>query len=90
MGESLLLGNLQKGSIDLTGAVVEIQNSNIPNLEAIIRIQSPSKIVPFEVAVETREEVWKKNILPYTISFYPTTVINFQILITPLNISLSY
>lgn len=36
---------------------MEILNSSIPSLEVIIRIQSPSKTVPFDVAVENRDEV---------------------------------
>lgn len=56
-GESMLLGNLQKGSLDVMGAVVEIISMPRPRLEWILRIQNPNMCTPFEVAVETRDEV---------------------------------
>lgn len=63
------LGNLQKGSIDIVGAKVEIQaNPNRPigvsGLEYVIRIESPATFPPFEVAAPTQTEAleWANKI----------------------------
>lgn len=53
----MLLGNLQKGSLDVMGAVVELVNSPRPGLEWILQIQNPSMCTPFEVAVPSRDQV---------------------------------
>lgn len=54
--DSLLLGSLQKGSLDVVGAVVELIGGNRPGLEWIIRIQNPNMLSVFEMAVPAREE----------------------------------
>lgn len=54
----MLLGNLQKGSLDVMGAVVELVNSPRPGLEWILQIQNPSMCTPFEVAVPSRDQVF--------------------------------
>ncbi|PSN29961.1 1-phosphatidylinositol 4 [Blattella germanica] len=53
--DSMLLGSLQKGSLDMMGAVVELQVGGRPGIEWILRIQNPSMLTPFEVAVPTRD-----------------------------------
>lgn len=66
-GESMLLGNLQKGSFDVMGAVVELVHMSRPGLEWVLKIQNPSMQTAFEVAFETRTEAkdWK-NIIEET------------------------
>lgn len=52
----MLLGSLQKGSLDIVGAVVELVSGNRPGLDCILRIQNPNMLTSFEVAVPSREE----------------------------------
>jgi hypothetical protein len=60
----MLLGSLQKGSLDMMGAVVELAVGGHPGMEWILRIQNPSMCTPFEVAVPTREQAleWMASI----------------------------
>ena len=51
----MLLGNLQKGSLDIMGAVVELVNTDKPGLEWLLRIQSSSMCSVFEVAAASKE-----------------------------------
>ncbi|XP_058803649.1 1-phosphatidylinositol 4,5-bisphosphate phosphodiesterase gamma-1 [Phymastichus coffea] len=53
--DSMLLGNLQKGSLDIVGAVVELTMSDRPGPEWILRIQNPSMCSVFEVASLSQE-----------------------------------
>uniref|UniRef100_A0A182X5M9 1-phosphatidylinositol 4,5-bisphosphate phosphodiesterase gamma n=1 Tax=Anopheles quadriannulatus TaxID=34691 RepID=A0A182X5M9_ANOQN len=53
--EPLMLGSLQKGSLDVHGAVVEMAYSNHPDIERILRIQNPTMQNVFEVGVQTKE-----------------------------------
>ncbi len=55
------LGDLQKGSIDIIGAVVEIRDNpdrpmGVCGLEWIIRIETPRCKTPFEVAAASQTE----------------------------------
>jgi hypothetical protein len=60
----MLLGSLQKGSLDMMGAVVDLLVGGHPGLEWILRIQNPSMCAPFEVAVPSREHAleWMASI----------------------------
>jgi phosphatidylinositol phospholipase C gamma-1 len=60
----MLLGSLQKGSLDMMGAVVDLFVGGHPGLEWILRIQNPSMCTPFEVAVPSREQAleWMASI----------------------------
>ncbi|XP_046996756.1 1-phosphatidylinositol 4,5-bisphosphate phosphodiesterase gamma-1 [Schistocerca americana] len=49
--DSLLLGSLQKGSLDVMGAIVEVHRNDRPGLEWVLRIQNPNMCSVFEVAV---------------------------------------
>lgn len=62
--DSMLLGSLQKGSLDMMGAVVDLFVGGHPGLEWILRIQNPSMCTPFEVAVPSREQAleWMASI----------------------------
>ena len=51
----MLLGNLQKGSIDIVGAVVELAMSERSGLEWILRIQNPSMCSVFEAAAPSKD-----------------------------------
>ena len=51
-----MLGSLQKGFIDLAGAVIDLLSSPVQGLEWLLRIHSPTKCIPFDIAVETRDE----------------------------------
>ncbi|XP_058462061.1 1-phosphatidylinositol 4,5-bisphosphate phosphodiesterase gamma-1 [Malaya genurostris] len=53
--DSLMLGSLQKGSLDVHGAVVELCRGPHSDLERILRIQNPSMQNVFEVGVQTKE-----------------------------------
>ncbi|XP_011505251.1 PREDICTED: 1-phosphatidylinositol 4,5-bisphosphate phosphodiesterase gamma-1 [Ceratosolen solmsi marchali] len=53
--DSMLLGNLQKGSLDIIGAVVELTMSERPGLEWILRIQNPSTCSVFEAAAPSKD-----------------------------------
>ena len=53
--DSLMLGSLQKGSLDVHGAVVELAYGNHPELDYLLRIQNPSMPNFFEVACQTKE-----------------------------------
>ena len=55
------LGDLQKGSIDIVGAVVDIRDNpdrpfGMIGLEWIIRIETPDSRTPFEVAAASQSE----------------------------------
>lgn len=54
--DSMLLGNLQKGSLDVMGAVVELCMTGRPGLDWVLRIQNPNMCTSFEVACPSREE----------------------------------
>ncbi|KAG8331176.1 hypothetical protein J6590_046501 [Homalodisca vitripennis] len=54
--DSMFLGNLQKGSLDVMGAVVELAMTGRPGLEWVLRIQVPSMCTAFEVAAPTRDQ----------------------------------
>ncbi|KAK0087269.1 hypothetical protein PV325_001367 [Microctonus aethiopoides] len=53
--DSLMLGHLQKGSLDITGAVVEIALADRPGLEWSIKIQNPNMCTVFEAATPSKE-----------------------------------
>jgi phosphatidylinositol phospholipase C gamma-1 len=53
--DSMLLGNLQKGSLDIIGAVVELTMSERPDLEWILRIQNPNTCSVFEAAAPSKD-----------------------------------
>lgn len=53
--DSLMLGHLQKGSLDITGAVVEIAVADRPGLEWSIKIQNPNMCSIFEAAISSKE-----------------------------------
>uniref|UniRef100_A0A8D8YHH8 Phosphoinositide phospholipase C n=1 Tax=Cacopsylla melanoneura TaxID=428564 RepID=A0A8D8YHH8_9HEMI len=66
-GDSLLLGNLQKGSLDVVGAVVEVVPASggiHRGLECLLRLHNPSMTHVLEVGAETREEAseWMRTI----------------------------
>ncbi|XP_025416925.1 1-phosphatidylinositol 4,5-bisphosphate phosphodiesterase gamma-1 isoform X2 [Sipha flava] len=63
--ESMFLGSSQKGSLDLTGALVEIGKLNQPNLEWKIKIQTSNACTPFVLGALLREEAeeWKNLIV---------------------------
>lgn len=54
--DSLMLGSLQKGSLDVHGAVVELTYGPHQELERILRIQNPSMQNVFEIGVQTKEQ----------------------------------
>ncbi|KAK9500322.1 hypothetical protein O3M35_001605 [Rhynocoris fuscipes] len=54
--DSMLLGNLQKGSLDVMGAVVEMVQGVIGGLEWVLRIQNPNMCTVFEVAVPSHDQ----------------------------------
>jgi phosphatidylinositol phospholipase C gamma-1 len=60
----MLLGSLQKGSLDMMGAVVDLCVGGHPGLEWILKIQNLSMCTPFEVAVPSREQAleWMASI----------------------------
>ena len=60
----MLLGSLQKGSLDMMGAVVEVAVGVCPAKEWILKIQNTTMCTPFEVAVPSRDEAleWKDSI----------------------------
>ncbi|XP_068087156.1 1-phosphatidylinositol 4,5-bisphosphate phosphodiesterase gamma-1-like [Anabrus simplex] len=62
--DSMLLGNLQKGSLDMMGAVVELATGEPSGLDWILRIQTPNMCTIFEVAVPSYELAlsWKESI----------------------------
>lgn len=51
----MMLGSLQKGSLDIMGAVVELTVGERPGLEWILRIQNPSMCSVFEVATPSKD-----------------------------------
>ena len=53
--DTLLFGNLQKGSLDIAGAIVELVPFERPGLEWILRIQNPTTCSVFETAAPTQE-----------------------------------
>ncbi|XP_039287689.1 1-phosphatidylinositol 4,5-bisphosphate phosphodiesterase gamma-1-like [Nilaparvata lugens] len=58
-GDSMLLGSLQKGSLDVMGAVVEIvevSGGAVTGLEWVLRIQNPNRCTSFEVACQSRDQ----------------------------------
>ncbi|XP_062715033.1 1-phosphatidylinositol 4,5-bisphosphate phosphodiesterase gamma-1 isoform X2 [Aedes albopictus] len=54
--DSLMLGSLQKGSLDVHGAVVDLTYGPLPELERVLRIQNPSMQNVFEVGVQTQAQ----------------------------------
>lgn len=60
--ECLMLGSLQKGSLDLRGAVVEVVPGQIPG--QILRIQNPFMQNAFQIGMSSREEAieWMKAV----------------------------
>lgn len=62
--DSMLLGNLQKGSLDVMGAVVELVMNGHPGLEWVLRIENPNMVTAFEVAAPTRDQAldWMQSI----------------------------
>lgn len=54
--DSLVLGSLQKGSVDVTGAFVEICQGNMPDLPWVLRLQNPNMCTVFEMATTSQEE----------------------------------
>jgi len=60
----MFLGSSQKGSLDLTGALVEIGKLNQLKLEWMIKIQTSNACTPFVVGSVSREQAieWKKLI----------------------------
>ncbi|KAL1117081.1 hypothetical protein AAG570_004409 [Ranatra chinensis] len=53
--DSMLLGNLQKGSLDVIGAVVEVVRGH-GGVEWELKIQNPNMCTVFEVGVPTHEQ----------------------------------
>lgn len=53
--DSLMLGNLQKGSLDVNGAIVDISVGMSAEIEWILRVQNPSMQNVFEVGAQTKE-----------------------------------
>lgn len=51
----MMLGNLQKGSLDIMGAIVELTVVDKPGLEWVLKIQNPSMCSVFEVATPVKE-----------------------------------
>ena len=51
----MMLGNLQKGSLDIMGAIVELILMDKPGLEWVLRIQNPSMCSVFEVATSSKD-----------------------------------
>lgn len=64
-GDNQVLGSLQKGSLDVMGAVVDIVTTGFTDLECLLRIQNPNMCTTFEVAVETYDEAeqWMQSII---------------------------
>ncbi|XP_054273965.1 1-phosphatidylinositol 4,5-bisphosphate phosphodiesterase gamma-1-like [Macrosteles quadrilineatus] len=54
--DSMFLGSLQKGSLDVMGAVVELATTGRPGLEWVLRIQVPNMCSVFEVAVPSEDQ----------------------------------
>lgn len=55
-GDNAALGSLQKGVVDVLGAVVELVVGEESGLARwLVRIQSPSMVAPFDMAAPTRE-----------------------------------
>lgn len=57
-------GNLQKGSLDIMGAVVELVVRERPDLDWVLRIQNPNMCSTFEVAAKSKESAveWMTSI----------------------------
>lgn len=55
--DSMMLGNLQKGSLDIMGAVVELVAGEKPGLEWILRVQNSSMCSVFEAATPSKDTV---------------------------------
>lgn len=61
----MMLGSLQKGSLDIMGAVVELTVcQERPGLEWILRIQNPSMCSVFEAATPSKDTAleWMSSI----------------------------
>lgn len=61
----MMLGSLQKGSLDIMGAVVELTFcQERSGMEWILRIQNPSMCSVFEVATPSKDAAleWMSNI----------------------------
>ncbi|XP_055537680.1 1-phosphatidylinositol 4,5-bisphosphate phosphodiesterase gamma-1 isoform X2 [Wyeomyia smithii] len=53
--DTQMLGSLQKGSLDVNGAVVELTYGPHPELDRILRIQNPLMQNVFEIGVQSKE-----------------------------------
>lgn len=60
----MMLGSLQKGSLDIMDAVVELTVGERPGLEWILRIQNPSMCSVFDVATPLKDTAleWMSSI----------------------------
>lgn len=52
----MFLGSLQKGSLDVMGAVVELSQGNSRGPNWILRIQTPNMFTVFEVAAPSQDQ----------------------------------
>lgn len=62
-----MLGSLQKGSLDLTGAVVELSALSVPvtvgpnqRVEWLLRVQTPEQCQAFEAGVGNKDQAFGK------------------------------
>ncbi|KAF7987870.1 hypothetical protein HCN44_003733 [Aphidius gifuensis] len=53
--DTMMLGNLQKGSLDITGAVVEIESDDKPGFKWIIKIHNPNMCDIFEACTPSKD-----------------------------------
>jgi len=51
----MMLGSLQKGSLDVMGAIVELTNGGRSGLQWILKVKNPSMSSIFEVATPTKD-----------------------------------
>jgi hypothetical protein len=60
----MLLGSLQKGSLDMMEAEVDLSEGGNPGMQWILKIKNPSMCTPFEVAHPKHEDAleWKASI----------------------------
>lgn len=59
-----MFGSLQKGSVDIMGAMVELLPGERPDLEWILRIHSPNTCSVFEIATSSKKSAteWMSSI----------------------------
>ncbi|XP_046736207.1 1-phosphatidylinositol 4,5-bisphosphate phosphodiesterase gamma-1 [Diprion similis] len=62
--DSMMLGTLQKGSLDITGAIVELAVRERPLLDWVLRIQTPNTCSTFEAAAPSEDSAlrWMTSI----------------------------